>query len=215
MKDKVSNAQTEGLETEQDLINRVLARETKSEKKERALLCSHGETRSLCLRCAGLAEDRNDWGRHRTREQRISRKGLSLHRYSRVKLSSADTILVSRPDETGSIGPGAKREAYAAAEPARRHSPSKVETVECSPTLEAGLPVLDICVSRWMHPGIPVQMFRPGSISEETSSEPSNPVVLPERSGFFRDSILRRKQMPKSLKALAGRRTLSRKSGPP
>lgn len=90
---------------EQSLVEKVLARETDTEKKERSRRCQHRENRHLCLKCAGLAEGEiKKWNPHRTKEQHIyrmstlCRSGAKSH--SVVTISQKDCDLVSRPANT-------------------------------------------------------------------------------------------------------------------
>ena len=79
---------------QKSLVERVLARETHAEKKERSRRCQHRENRHLCLKCAGLTESEiKKWNRYRTRGRRINRG-------SSVSISRMDCVLVSRPEST-------------------------------------------------------------------------------------------------------------------
>jgi hypothetical protein len=106
---------------------RVLARETRTEKKERALRCPHRDNRSLCPKCADLsASEIEKWNLRRTKERRVRPRWLSLNQYNRVKLASNDCCLVSRPPGGAlaaairNFGEGARGGDYADARPARR-----------------------------------------------------------------------------------------------
>jgi hypothetical protein len=79
----------------QAIVESVLARETPREKHERAFRCSHGEYRSLCLKCAALTSSEiRHWDKHRTKGRRINRG--PLNRYIPVRISRADCNFVPR-----------------------------------------------------------------------------------------------------------------------
>ena len=83
----------------QSAVERVLARETPTEKKNRARTCRHRENRHFCLKCEGLEDaEIEKWNRYRSTERRINPRGLSLNRYVPVKISSSDQILISKPE---------------------------------------------------------------------------------------------------------------------
>jgi hypothetical protein len=93
-----ASAMSAGRERDEDqaIVESLLARETPSEKRGRALRCSHGKCRSLCWKCAGLTSSEiQKWDKHRTKGRRINRG--TLNRYIPVKISRADCVLVSRP----------------------------------------------------------------------------------------------------------------------
>src|ERR1039458_3947232 len=82
----------------QSVVEKARARETRTEKGERALRCSHRDKRSLCPKCAELPESEVEkWNPRRTNERRVSSRGLSLNQYNGVTLASNDRVLVSRP----------------------------------------------------------------------------------------------------------------------
>jgi hypothetical protein len=85
----------------QSTVEKVLARETRTEKNKRALCCPHKENRSLCVKCAELPESEiKKWNPQRTTERRINPRGVSLGRYRHVRISSNDRVVVSRAENT-------------------------------------------------------------------------------------------------------------------
>jgi hypothetical protein len=79
-------------------VERVLARETSAEKRERKYRCQHGGIRGLCLKCEEAMEGSlKKWDKHRTRERHINPSGLSLNCYVPVRISTNDCELISRP----------------------------------------------------------------------------------------------------------------------
>jgi hypothetical protein len=84
-----------------DEVRSVKTRSMPSGKEKRAQRCPHRNLPSLCLKCAGLREnDIEQWGSYRTTERYITPRGSSLNFYRPVKISRADCVLVSRPENT-------------------------------------------------------------------------------------------------------------------
>lgn len=93
-----ARAAKEQHDDDQAIVKRILARETFSEKRERAFRCPHGDYRALCLACAGLGEaELREWNKCRTKQRRIlHRPGGRPSEYIAVRTSSADCVLVGR-----------------------------------------------------------------------------------------------------------------------
>jgi hypothetical protein len=80
----------------QSVVEKVLARETSAEKRERGFRCQHGDIRVLCLRCPRLpAEGIEHWKKYRTRERRI-RPSIPRGNYVPVRISTNDCSLITR-----------------------------------------------------------------------------------------------------------------------